>query len=122
MTEDPRFTSVLPGELSIAVGQTLRLPLTSAMGSGNTWHAELDGSAAQVAVEVTGPPRAEVLGGLPPSTSSAAETLAVTGIRAGAARLRLVLSRSWQPDTPLAQHQLVVTVTGEGGPAGADVG
>lgn len=118
MGEDSRFTSALPGELSVAVGQTVRLPLVSALGSGNTWHAEVDGYAAQAAVEVSSPPRAEVLGGLPPSTSSAAETLVVTGIRAGEARLRLVLSRSWQPDTPLARHQLAVTVTGEGEPAG----
>jgi len=111
VTEDARFTSALPDTLTVRVGQTVRLPLTSALGSGNTWRAEVDGHSAQAGVEVSPAPRPEVLGGLPPSTSSATETLVVTGVRAGEALLRLVLGRSWQPDAPLARHRLAVRVT-----------
>jgi len=94
------------------VGQTTRLPLIGALGSGNTWQAEVTGEAIRVTVEFTSAGRAEAArGGPPPATSVASETLVVTAVRAGRARIRLRLGRAWQPDSPLAQHELEVTVT-----------
>lgn len=94
-----RYTENLPGTLTMRAGQTLRVGLTGADGAGTRWTCEVAGTAvlASVAVIPT------------PSSSSATESLVVTGHEPGTAEVRLRLGRSWSPDA-IAEHHLRVTV------------
>ena len=109
---DSRYTRDLPEQITLAVGETVRIPLRGAMGAGNTWQARTDDHGVQAIIDVT-PPRQPVPtgDGLPPSTSAAAETLLIIGVSAAMAHIQLSLGRSWQPGTSLAQHELEVIVT-----------
>ena len=109
---DSRYTRDLPEHITLAVGQTVRIPLRGAMGAGNSWQARTDDHGVQAIIDVTPPKQPVPTGnGLPPATSAAAETLLVTGMSAAMARIQLSLGRSWQPGTLLAQHELEVIVT-----------
>jgi hypothetical protein len=105
-----RFTDGLPDDLHVAVGQAVELPLTGAMGAGNTWTARTEGDAVRADIDVAAPPRsAAAPGGPPPASTSARETLRITGLCPGSAVVHLLLGRSWEPDA-LAEHRLRVCV------------
>jgi Chagasin family peptidase inhibitor I42 len=112
VVSDPRFTRGLPRSLTLAIGQSVRVPLEGAMGAGNTWQALAVGDTIEATVEVIPPAgHDKPAGGLPPGTSAASEVLIVTGVRPGTATVSLRLGRSWEPETPLATHQLDVRVS-----------
>lgn len=105
----PTFTANLPGDVSIAAGESVRLPLRGAMGAGNTWTVEdvVPAGVVDARIEIGPPPAPR---GPFPESSSAAETLVVSGRSPGQARIQLRLGRSWEPDRPLARHALTVAV------------
>lgn len=110
------FTTGLPDGLHLAVGQVVRIPLTGAMGAGNTWSVSVGpeggavgGAVVTARIVVTPPAPPPPPPGPPPASSSAAETLEVTAVGPGRAAVQLRLGRSWEPQ-PLAQHTITVAV------------
>lgn len=112
--------SSVPRHVTLAVGESLAIPLPSYSGSGNAWSATcVRGDAvAQVSVEVGGAPPAPDAGsgGAPPQLMLADELAVVRGLASGDAVWTLVLARSFGPPTPTATHDIEVTVAPAGGP------
>ena len=52
---DSRYTRDLPKHITLAVGETVRIPLRGAMGAGNTWQARTDDHGVQAIIDVTPP-------------------------------------------------------------------
>lgn len=107
-------TGSLPSRLVLGVGEERVVPLPSYAGAGLDWAAvPVTGpDVAEVRVEVGPPPAAPGgPGGEPPPQTLAPETLVVAGRAVGVASWRLRLARSFDPDHPAAEHDLVVEVT-----------
>jgi hypothetical protein len=106
------FTHDLPENVTLRLAETMRIALPSAMGAGNTWQVSVDGMAAAATITVVPPPQpvGTSEGGRPPSTSTAAEFLTITGVLAGSAQVALRLGRSWEAGLSLAEHHIAVTV------------
>ncbi|MGH2721636.1 MAG: hypothetical protein ACRDJO_08540 [Actinomycetota bacterium] len=105
------FTEGLPGRIEVRPGASARYPLKSGMGGGYTWSVTEppDPGVAEAAVEV-GPPPPQPATGAPTSTV-ARETLVVLGVSPGSTGVRLVLARSWDPHTPLADVRIDILVS-----------
>jgi hypothetical protein len=104
----------LPRQLTLAAGGRLEIPLPSYAGSGNAWSAScLSGpDVAGVSVALGPPvPPAPVPGSGPPQPRLATEHAVVRGLRAGTARWRLELARSFGPRQPVATVDIDITVT-----------
>jgi hypothetical protein len=104
----------LPRQLTLAAGGRLEVPLPSYAGSGNAWSAAcLTGEGVATVSVTTGPrlPPTAVPGGGPPQPRLAAEQAVVRGLRAGRARWRLELSRSFGPRQPVATVDIDIEVT-----------
>ncbi len=102
------WTDGLPGRIELRPGESVPIPLPSAMGGGYTWAVEVVGDAAAAAVEVGDVPA--LRGGELPESATAPEALVVSGREPGRASIRLRLTRSWQRDSPLAEHTVEVDV------------
>jgi hypothetical protein len=104
----------LPSRIELGASAEVRLPLPSAAGGGYVWSAAPtggDAGAARMRIEVGPmPPR-----GGEPTSALAPVTLVVAGDRPGVASWRLRLARPWEPDRPLVDRLVEVTVSG--GPA-----
>lgn len=112
--------SSVPRHVTLAVGESVAIPLPSYAGSGNAWSATcVRGDAvAQVSIALAGaPPEAAGNGAAePPQLMLADEQAVVRGIASGDALWTLVLARSFGPPTPTATHDVAVTVVAAGGP------
>jgi hypothetical protein len=107
-------TSSLPSRVTLGVSEEVTVPLPSYAGAGLDWTAVpvTEPDAAAVRVEIGLPPAApDGPGGEPPPMSLAPEILVVRGRAVGVASWRLRLARSFDPDHPAAEHDLIVEVT-----------
>jgi len=94
-------------QLTLAVGDTRRLPLPGLAQSGYRWSATVESGADVVAVNVefeAAPPQA-VAGGRP-----SGEVVSITGNAPGHATVRLAQSRQWEETGAIAERRLAVTV------------
>jgi len=104
----------LPQQVTVAVGGRHEIPLPSFSGSGNSWSVQAvsGADAATVTVETSPPPPpAAVPGTGPPEPRFAAERAIISGLRAGHARWRLELARSFGPRQPAALVDIDIEVT-----------
>jgi len=104
----------LPRQVTVAAGGRHEIPLPSFSGSGNSWSARAvsGADAATVTVRISPPPPpAAVPGTGPPEPRHAAERAVISGIRAGHARWRLELARSFGPRHPTAVVDIDIEVT-----------
>ncbi len=108
--------SALPRKVTLAVGDRTEIPLPSYSGSGNTWsvtgisgwevaHVSVEPAAAPVVPPSPGDGTAE-----PPALMLVPDRAVVSGLALGEASWRLVLARPFGPSTPIAAHDLQVTV------------
>ena len=113
--------SSVPLHVTLAVGETIAIPLPSYAGSGNAWSATCvrDAAVAQVSIELGGAPPAGVAGdgaAEPTQLMLAEEQAVVRGLASGKALWTLVLARSFGPPVPTATHDVEVTVVAAAGP------
>lgn len=112
--------SSVPRHLTLAVGESLAIPLPSYAGSGNAWSATcVRGEAvAQVSIALAGAPPAPGMAGNgaaePPQLMLADEQAVVRGMASGDALWTLVLARTFGPPVPTATHDVEVTVVAAG--------
>lgn len=109
--------SWLPGDVTVPVGESVDVPLPSYGGAGYEWSVThvLGQKVAEVVIKQGGGPQpasswpqpgtAE-----PPGSFVNAEWLTVKGLATGEALWRLRLGRSFEPDSPAAEHELRVIV------------
>ena len=108
MSED-YYSEGIPSRLELHPGGEARVTLRSAAGAGYQWQAGLlrgDPAAADVRIELGPPPRQTD----PPSNQPSPVALVVRANRIGNARWTIKLVRSWQPDSPLVEHELEIDV------------
>jgi hypothetical protein len=99
-----RWTDGLPDTLRVGVGQAVVLPLTGAVGAGNSWTATDDDAGVATTEVLLAPPATP-----PAASSEASEVLVVTGVRPGRTVAHLRLGRSWET-TDLSRHDLAIDV------------
>ena len=107
-------TGSLPSRVTLEVSEEVTVPLPSYAGAGLAWTAvPVTGpGVAAVRVEIGLPPVAPGgPGGEPPHLTLAPELLVVRARAVGVGAWRLRLARSFDPDHPAAEHDLVVEVT-----------
>ena len=97
-----------PVEVELAVGEERVFTLPSFAGAGYDWDAEVYGDAGAVAVDLRS--TADPAAFLPPGASPEL-LLVVRGVNTGRATVRLICRRPWDPDHPLEERILRVTVS-----------
>jgi predicted secreted protein len=95
-------------QLTLAVGETRRVPLPGLAQSGYRWSATVESGADVVAVktEFESSQPAQAVPGRP----FAGEVVAITGRAPGNATVRLAQARSWEETGAIAERRLAVTV------------
>jgi hypothetical protein len=106
-----------PSELRLRPGEATRFRLRGAGSAGYQWTWTIDGDAdaISVAVEAASLPPTPVSGVL--HGGSVDQIIAVRALRAGTARLHLVLARPVKANvSPLASHKVAITISSEARP------
>lgn len=93
-------------QLTVAVGETRRLPLPPLAQAGYRWNATVESGADAVAVKTE---FADAQPAQPPGRPFG-EVVSITGRAPGTATVRLAQARSWEKTAPIAERRLAVTV------------
>ena len=107
-------TGSLPSRVTLEVSEEVTVPLPSYAGAGLAWTAVpvTEPGVAAVRVEVACPPSHRAGRAVSrPHLTLAPELLVVRARSVGVGAWRLRLARSFDPDHPAAEHDLVVEVT-----------
>ena len=92
-------------QLTLAVGETKRLPLPGLAHAGYRWRATVESGADAVAAETGFEEKHDAAPG-----PLAGEFVSITGRAAGHATVRLAQARSWEETGAIAERRLAVTV------------